>query len=248
MLPGRARFDLRGSLSWLKTVCLTDDLSSSRRGISWKGWIRLERRVPEWVWCGIVFGMTESAPGALPAGLEDNFGWLLAQCFRAHIAVMDRVLADLPHGARGYQALSGAANCSAHNQAQLAKQLGVDRTVMVYLVDDLERAGLVERIPDPRDRRSRLIRATQAGADRLKSTEAAISAAEAELLGALSADDQARLRAMLRDIAAHVGAGSGALRFNEACGVAEAVSACPPIVEAPAGPDGEAHLEVAAEN
>lgn len=175
--------------------------------------------------------MTESAPGALPAGFEDNFGWLLAQCFRAHIAVMDRVLADLPHGARGYQALSGAANCSAHNQAQLAKQLGVDRTVMVYLVDDLERAGLVERIPDPRDRRSRLIRATQSGVERLKSTEAAISAAEAELLGALSADDQARLRMMLRDIAAHVGAGTSANRFGEACAAAEAVKECPPIGE-----------------
>lgn len=215
----------------------------------WKGWIRLERRVPEWVWCGIVFGMTESAPG-LPAGLEDNFGWLLAQCFRAHIAVMDRVLADLPHGARGYQALSGAANCSAHNQAQLAKQLGVDRTVMVYLVDDLERAGLVERIPDPRDRRSRLIRATESGVERLKSTEAAISAAEAELLGALSADDQARLRTMLRDIAAHVGAGTD--RFGEACGAADAVKACVAIEAvaadpSAAAPDGAAALEGAAE-
>lgn len=217
----------------------------------WKGWIRLERRVLEWVWCGIVFGMTESAPGALPAGLEDNFGWLLAQCFRAHIAVMDRVLADLPHGARGYQALSGAANCSAHNQAQLAKQLGVDRTVMVYLVDDLERAGLVERIPDPRDRRSRLIRATETGVERLKSTEAAISAAEAELLGALSSDDQARLRTMLRDIAAHVGAGTD--RFGESCSAAEAVKACVPIEEAAnalatAVPDDTAELEDAAEH
>jgi DNA-binding MarR family transcriptional regulator len=200
------------------------------------------------VWCGIVFGMTESAPGALPAGLEDNFGWLLAQCFRAHIAVMDRVLADLPHGARGYQALSGAANCSAHNQAQLAKQLGVDRTVMVYLVDDLERAGLVERIPDPRDRRSRLIRATEAGVDRLESTEAAISAAEAELLGALSADDQVRLRTMLRDIAAHVGAGTGASRFGDACSAAEAVKACPPDALEAVEPGSTAELEGAAEH
>jgi MarR family transcriptional regulator, transcriptional regulator for hemolysin len=147
---------------------------------------------------------------------------LLAQCFRAYASVMDRVLADLPHGPRGYQALSGAANCSADNQAQLAKQLGVDRTVMVYLVDDLERAGLVERIPDPNDRRSRLIRATPAGRERLRETEAAISVAEAELLGALSADDQTRLRGMLREIAAHVCRG----RFEGGCEAAESVQGC----------------------
>jgi DNA-binding MarR family transcriptional regulator len=166
--------------------------------------------------------MTELVPGALPAGLQDSLGWLLAMCFRAHVAVMDRVLADLPHGPRGYQALSGAANCSAHNQAELAKQLGVDRTVMVYLIDDLERAGLVERIPDPHDRRSRLIRATRAGRERLEATEAAISAAEAELLGALSEDDQARLRGMLRDIAAHVCTS----KVNAVCEAADAVKQC----------------------
>lgn len=190
--------------------------------------------------------MTESAPGALPAGLEDNFGWLLAQCFRAHIAVMERVLADLPHGPRGYQALSGAANCSANNQAQLAKQLGVDRTVMVYLVDDLERAGLVERIPDPRDRRSRLIRATQAGIERLKSTEAAISAAEAELLGALSSDDQAQLRRMLRELAAHVCAGMN--RFDEPCQQVAAANPCVPLEEISAEVRGTTQLEGAAEH
>ncbi|HSV67247.1 MAG TPA: MarR family winged helix-turn-helix transcriptional regulator [Mycobacteriales bacterium] len=145
---------------------------------------------------------------ALPAGLGDNLGWLLAQCLRAHRAAMDRAVADFPHGHRGLQALAGAVHRCARNQAELARQLGVDRTVMVYLVDDLEHAGLVERIPDPADRRSRLIRATETGQARLAATQTAINAAEAELLAALSDADQARLRAMLREIAAHqIGSG-----------------------------------------
>ena len=144
-----------------------------------------------------------ASPGRIPPGFGDNFGWLLAQCFRAHLSAMDRAVADFPHGHRGFQALLGAANCSAKNQAELAKQLSVDRTVMVYLVDDLERAGLVERLPDPNDRRSRLIRATGAGLDRLAATQTAISAAEAELLAALSADEQKSLREMLREVARH---------------------------------------------
>jgi MarR family transcriptional regulator, transcriptional regulator for hemolysin len=147
-------------------------------------------------------------PG-VPACFEDDFGWLLAQCFRAHIAAMDQALTDLPHGHRGFQALSGAVHRSARNQAELAKQLGVDRTVMVYLIDDLERAGLVERVADPADRRSKLIEATVAGRERLAATESAISAAESELLGALSAEDRRRLRSMLREIASRASLGGG---------------------------------------
>lgn len=161
---------------------------------------------------------TAAPPGPIPAGFEDNFGWLLAQCFRAHVCAMDRAVADLPHGHRGFQALTGAANCSAHNQAELAKQLGVDRTVMVYLVDDLEKAGLVERLPDPNDRRSRLIRATDAGRTRLAATQAAISTAEAELLAVLSQDEQKALRLMLRDLAAHHFAATDAV---SACGIVQ---------------------------
>lgn len=146
---------------------------------------------------------TPSPTRSIPAGFDQNFGWLLAQCFRAYTDAVERAVADLPHGHRGFQALYGAANCSAHNQAELAKQLGVDRTVMVYLVDDLEKAGLAERLPDPNDRRSRLIRATETGRTRLADAQSAISAAEAELLAALSEDEQKALRGMLCSIAAH---------------------------------------------
>jgi MarR family transcriptional regulator for hemolysin len=160
--------------------------------------------------------MKQAPLAALPTGFEDNLGWLLAQCFRAHLTVVDEAVADLPHGFRGYQALSGAAHGSARNQAELAKQLNVDRTVMVYLVDDLAKAGLVERISDPCDRRSRLICATEAGQALLETTDAAIRAAESALLAVLSPDDQARLRTMLREIAAHGIARNGSANVCDA--------------------------------
>ena len=161
-----------------------------------------------------------ASPSALPPGLEDNLGWLLAQCFRAHMITLERACADLPHGARGYHALCGAATCSARNQAELAKQLGVDRTVMVYLVDDLEKAGLVERIPDPADRRSRLIRATPAGRALHDATNETIRAAEAELLAALAPEEQRQLREMLHRIAASHVTG------NDPTGLCSAAGGC----------------------
>jgi MarR family transcriptional regulator for hemolysin len=147
--------------------------------------------------------VTANPPVPLPPGLEDSLGWLLAQCFRAYGAANTQAVAGIPHGHRGYQALSGAAHCSARNQAELARQLGVDRTVMVYLVDDLATAGLVERIADPKDRRSRLIRATPEGQRQLDATQTAIQNAEAAVLAPLAPAEREQFRAMLRTLAAH---------------------------------------------
>jgi len=150
-------------------------------------------------------GMPDTPAPVLPAGLEGSLSWLLAESFRVHLSAIREVLADFPHGPRGFEALCGAANSSARNQAELAKQLGVDRTVMVYLVDDLEKAGLVERIPDPNDRRSKLIRATPQGRARLCELQKVTAAAEAELLSDLSPAEAELLRSLLQRIAAHGG-------------------------------------------
>lgn len=137
----------------------------------------------------------------LPPGLGESLGWLLAQVLRASNEAVDRAVAGFPHGSRGYQALCGAAHRSARNQAELAAQLGLDRTVMVRLVDDLSGAGMVERVQDPADRRGRLVRATPAGFARLAAMQDAIEAAESELLAALPTEEQARLRTLLSALA-----------------------------------------------
>lgn len=159
----------------------------------------------------------------LPSGFDEDFGWLLAQCFRAHLSAIDQVTAGLPHGPRGYQVLAGAVHRSSRTQAELARQLGLDRTVMVYLVDDLERAGLVERLPDPNDRRSRLIRATAAGTARLAEVEAGVAEAEARLLSPLSPDDRSQLYSMLRQVVAAHHATGGVVAADP-CNLAEGIT------------------------
>ena len=66
-------------------------------------------------------------------------------------------------GARGYLVLAVAGQGEPKSQLALAQHLGVDRTAMTYLLDDLEAAGLVERRPDPADRRARRVTLTDAG-------------------------------------------------------------------------------------
>ncbi len=67
-------------------------------------------------------------------------------------------------------------------------------------LDRLEQAGLIERTPDPDDRRGTLISLTAAGRDLIDSVTAAHFANEARLLAALSADEQAQLAGLLRKL------------------------------------------------
>src|ERR1700682_3913078 len=100
------------------------------------------------------------APHSPNSALDQDLGFTLGVVFRAYLNAANAVVCDIPGGPRGYQILGAAIQHQAGGQGALAQRLGVDRTVMTYLIDDLETAGLVERRADPLDRRSRNIVAT----------------------------------------------------------------------------------------
>ena len=137
-----------------------------------------------------------------PDRLAGDLGWGLAVVFRAYVKAADAATAGMPGGHRGYQVLCAAARDEPGSQAAMAQRLGIDRTVMTYLLDDLEAAKLVERQPDPADRRARRIVLTTAGAARLTAANDRLHLAEEHILAPLSADDRATFRAMLGRVAA----------------------------------------------
>lgn len=137
-----------------------------------------------------------------PGRLTGDLGWGLAAVFRAYVTAADAITADTTGGHRGYQVLSAAARDEHESQTAMAERLGIDRTAMTYLLDDLEAARLVERHPDPVDRRSRRVAATEHGRAVLAELDERFAQAEAGLLAGLSAADQAELRRLLRDLAA----------------------------------------------
>jgi DNA-binding MarR family transcriptional regulator len=115
-------------------------------------------------------------------------------------------VADLPGGPRGYQVLTAAAQGAVGSQLALAQHLGVDRTVMTYLLDDLEAARLIERRPDPADRRARRIVATKRGSELLGSLNDRLRAAEASLLAPLDPEARETFRAQVRLLATRASA------------------------------------------
>jgi DNA-binding MarR family transcriptional regulator len=133
--------------------------------------------------------------------VEADLGWALGVVFRRYAKRSAEALDDLPGGPRGYQVLATACGEGPKRQLELAGQLGVDRTVMTYLLDDLEKAGLVERRPDPSDRRARLIAPTQKGRETLCDLERSLQAAEEEVLGSLDDGERTVFRMLLQRLA-----------------------------------------------
>jgi DNA-binding MarR family transcriptional regulator len=133
--------------------------------------------------------------------LAGDLGWGLGVVLRAYAKAARAAVADLPGGPRGYQILSAAAQGAVSSQLALAQHLGVDRTVMTYLLDELEAAKLIERRPDPADRRARRIVATQLGTELLATLNDRLRAAEAHLLAPLDLETRETFRAQVRLLA-----------------------------------------------
>lgn len=136
----------------------------------------------------------ESTGAQAPVDAHEDLGWALGTLLRAYVKVTAEALADLPGGARGFQVLMTAGAGSCGNQAAIAGTVGLDRTVMTYLTDDLEAAGLVVRTPDPSDRRSRRVSLTDAGRLALDAARHRVNRAEDRLFAELQGVDRDALR------------------------------------------------------
>lgn len=131
-----------------------------------------------------------------------DFGQALGSVLRSYLDNARDAVSDLPGGPRGFQVMSVANGGPCSNQATIATRLGIDRTVMTYLVDDLEGAGLVERRPDPADRRARQVTLTAKGRKAFAATSDRIAHVERAVLGSLPDEEADTFRKLLLRVAA----------------------------------------------
>lgn len=171
--------------------------------------------------------MTPTTPEPGPG--EHNLGWSLAVLLRRWHEHVEAALADLPHGSRGYHVLAAASRGDAPTQAALAERLLIDRSVMTYLIDDLEAADLVRRRADPADRRVRRVCATDHGSEVLAGANELVEHVEERLLGALDADTRALFR---------TAAGRAATAVQEASPGTDPCAAVLQVTRDGAGPTG----------
>jgi DNA-binding MarR family transcriptional regulator len=132
--------------------------------------------------------------GTSVALLLVQLGFYVAQRFGERLA---------PLGIENRQAgmLSRLAANQGRSQQAVAELIGVNATRMVFLVDELEGLGLVERRRNPADRRSHALYLTDAGTAMLDRVRAVTAEHEAWIAAGLSAAERIQLLGLLRRMA-----------------------------------------------
>ena len=151
---------------------------------------------------------TTSVPSATPdpptvgpqPALDSEITWLLHRAAqRMRTATGEQAE---KHGLqlRDHIVLSALHKTPDLTQVELGKTLGLDKTTLMSQLDRLERAGLVERRSDPRDRRARIPVITDQGETVRSEVADASEEVERVALRSFAADEVALLRRMLFEI------------------------------------------------
>jgi DNA-binding MarR family transcriptional regulator len=120
----------------------------------------------------------------VPADPSDppHFGLLLARLTRVcrNDFLARLAAAGLPDARAAHTNVITRIGAGGSRLSELAAGAGMTLPAMTELVDDLERLGIVERCPDPGDRRAKLICLTDAGREAMRITDRTIGEIEAE--------------------------------------------------------------------
>jgi MarR family transcriptional regulator, transcriptional regulator for hemolysin len=121
--------------------------------------------------------------------METTIGRLLFLTHRTVHDELDRRLAE--HGASlwNWVLLKEAANAEGASQRELAQHMRIEPPTLVRHLDKLAQEGLVERRPDPDDRRVVRVVVTPAGLARLRELHDVVHELDDELRGILTKRD-----------------------------------------------------------
>ena len=150
--------------------------------------------------------MTSDATARPPGDDGPGLGLLLVQLGFLAARTFGELLAPLGLEQRQAGLLMGLAAHEGTSQQALGELMGLNApTRMVFLVDELEQRGLVERRRNPADRRSHALYLTDRGRDTLRQTQQVVAAHERSLGAALTETQRTQLVDLLRKVAAERG-------------------------------------------
>ena len=138
--------------------------------------------------------------------LSADLGFLLSRTSGLVVRASNAALAADGLRVRQYSVLALACDTvGGMSQRELAQVLGLDPSQVVALVDELAGAELVERRPDPADRRTRLVVATPAGRGTRQTAAARVAEAAVEPLRSLTEEERGTLERLLGRVVADAG-------------------------------------------
>lgn len=141
------------------------------------------------------------ATGLSGSSLVDDLSFLLARANALSLVAGNAALSEHGLKVRSYSVLTLASGDARPSQRELAEFLRLDPSQVVSLVDELEARDLVERRPDPTDRRANVVVATAAGRDLAARASESARAAEEHVHAQLSSTERETLATLLRRMA-----------------------------------------------
>lgn len=132
--------------------------------------------------------------------LEDLIGYNLKRAYVIVQTDFRKALGDDSMSPRAFSALSLCVRYPNITQSELARMMGIERSGLVAIVDELEANSFLVRAPVPGDRRVQALVPTDAGRTAYSDALEVVRAHEDRLFVDMSADEKATLLALLKKI------------------------------------------------
>lgn len=128
--------------------------------------------------------------------------WLLTHVAgRSHRLVLDHfgTVTARTH----YAVLAALDEFGPISQANLGRRVGLDRSDVVAVLDQLQHGGLVTRAPDEYDRRRNAVAVTASGSKALRTLDERANGAQKSLLEPLTPDERRQFTVLLQRLLEH---------------------------------------------
>lgn len=132
--------------------------------------------------------------------LDDFVGYNLKRAYVTVSSDFRRALGEDGFAPRVFSALSLIVQFPTMTQSELARKLGIERSGLVAIIDELEAKGFVARQAVPGDRRVQALVPTPDGKTAYFHAREVVRTHEAELLSHLSPDETETLIGLLKKI------------------------------------------------
>jgi DNA-binding MarR family transcriptional regulator len=139
----------------------------------------------------------QPTPETMPARVRELPTWLISRAYAHAHRLLGEGFASA--GVRGYhyRLLAALEESGPASQADLGRRTSIDRSDVVAALNELADHGLIQRAPDPDDRRRNVITITRAGTRKLRELDAVLAGVQEQLLAPLSPADRRKLVTLL---------------------------------------------------
>ncbi len=142
--------------------------------------------------------------GEFPFAPEDYALHLVSAIAQLRDSALDGALSPFGLNVTRYRVLAGLNGIGVMSMTELAGFLGLDRTTLTRVADQLVAEGLVVRVAAPSDRRQVLLEITEPGGQLFKAAVSVLIAANAGLTEGLEADETRAAARTLKRIVANL--------------------------------------------